>query len=55
MKVIATLRAIIKQRKAIQSPWFSSRGVRMCHAGKNTNIVEMIIVLRIALDAVAPI
>lgn len=45
----------IKQRKAIQRPWFPSFGVKRYHAGMKTNIVEIIMVFLIAFDAVAPI
>ena len=55
MRVIAIPRAIMKQRKAIQSPWFSNLGTRKNHAGRNMNIEDIIMVFLIALEAVAPI
>jgi hypothetical protein len=55
MNVIATPLAVMKQRKAIHNPWLPNIGVSRYHEGKNINIVAIIIVFLIALEAVAPI
>ena len=46
--------ATMKPRKAIHNPWLAYTGVRTYHIGRKTSIAEIIIVLRMALEAVAP-
>ena len=55
MNVIATPLAIMKHKNALHSPWFPNLGVKIYHAGMKMNIVAIIMVFLIALEAVAPI
>ena len=54
IKVMATPLAVMKHKKAIHNPWLPNLGVSRYHEGKNMNIVAIIMVFLIALDAVAP-
>ena len=54
IKVMLRPRATINNRKAIQSPWLPKCGINSKEAGKNTHKAEIIIVLRMARAAVAP-
>lgn len=54
MNVIDSPLASIQPRKEIQSPWLPKAGVRKYQSGRNVAIDEIIIVLRIAFEAVAP-
>ena len=54
MNVIATPLTIIKHKNAIHNPWLPNLGVSKYQDGMNTNIVAIIMVFLIALDAVAP-
>lgn len=46
--------ASMNPRKAIQSPWLPQSGIRKYHIGRKTRIEEIIMVLRMAREAVAP-
>ena len=52
--VMETPLAIMNPRKAIQSPWLSQRGVMKYHIGRKIMMEEIIMVLRMAFEAVAP-
>ena len=54
MIVIATPLAVMKHKNAIHNPWLPNLGINKYQEGKNMNIVAIIMVFLIALDAVAP-
>ena len=54
IKVIETPLVSMKQRKEIHNPWLPKKGVRKYHVGRKMNMLAIIIVFLIALEAVAP-